>query len=208
MQVYLETERLFLRAFTPDDLEHLVELDSDPAVMRYLNGGVPTPRKVIEREVLPRFIASSQMGDGYGVWAAIERATGTFVGWFGFRPVEDGEPGDVSLGYRLRRAVWGRGYATEGARELIRQGFTALGARRVIATTYQDNLASRRVMEKSGLTLARTFRMTPEELHAEGDTFVAAGELWDGDDVEYALDRAEWERQMAATREAKDEEKG
>jgi hypothetical protein len=41
--------------------------------------------------------------------------------------------------------------------------------------------------------------MTPDQLAAEGDTFVAAGELWDGDDVEYALDRAEWERQMAAS---------
>ena len=207
MRIHLETERLILRAFTPDDLEHLVELDSDPAVMRYLNGGVPTPREVIEREILPRFIASSQAGDGYGVWAASERATGAFVGWFGFQPHEGGAAGDISLGYRLRRAVWGRGYATEGARALIRQGFTALGARRIVAITYQDNRASRRVMEKAGLTLARTFRMTPEDLLEEGDTFVAAGELWDGDDVEYALDRAEWERQMAA-REKKDEEKG
>lgn len=207
MRIHLETERLFLRAFTPDDLEHLVELDSDPAVMRYLNGGVPTPRAVIEREILPRFIAASQASDGYGVWAASERVTGAFVGWFAFRPAEDGASGEFALGYRLRRAVWGRGYATEGARALIRQGFTQLGARRIVATTYQDNRASRRVMEKAGLTLARAFRMTPEALLAEGDTFVAAGELWDGDDVEYALDRAEWERQMAAPREEKSEEK-
>lgn len=201
MRVALQTERLILRAFTPDDVDDLTALDSDPAVMRYLNGGEPTPRAVIERDVLPRFIASSQAGDGYGVWAAIERATGAFVGWFAFRPHENGAAGEVSLGYRLRRSVWGRGYATEGARALIRQGFSALGMQRVVATTYQDNLASRRVMEKAGLTLARTFRLTPEQLAAEGDTFVAAGELWDGDDVEYALDRAEWERLMAASEE-------
>jgi RimJ/RimL family protein N-acetyltransferase len=198
LRVALETERLILRAFTPEDVDDLTALDSDPAVMRYLNGGEPTPRAVIEREVLPRFIASSRAGDGYGVWAAIERATGVFVGWFALRPHEDGAVGEVSLGYRLRRSVWGKGYATEGARALIRQGFTALGAQRVVATTYQDNLASRRVMEKAGLTLARTFRMTPDQVAAEVDTFVAAGELWDGDDVEYALDRAEWERQIAA----------
>ncbi|MGH2504090.1 MAG: GNAT family N-acetyltransferase [Ktedonobacterales bacterium] len=197
----METERLILRAFTPEDVDDLTALDGDPAVMRYLNGGEPTPRAVIEREVLPRFIASSQAGDGYGVWAAIERATGVFVGWFALRPHEDGAVGEVSLGYRLRRSVWGKGYATEGARALIRQGFTALRAQRVVATTYQDNLASRRVMEKAGLRLARTFRMAPDQLAAEGDTFVAAGELWDGDDVEYALDRAEWERQMAAADE-------
>jgi RimJ/RimL family protein N-acetyltransferase len=201
MRVALETERLILRAFTPEDVDDLTALDSDPAVMRYLNGGTPTPHAVIEREVLPRFIASSQADDGYGVWAAIERETGAFVGWFAFRPHEDGAVGEVSLGYRLRRSVWGKGYATEGARALIRQGFTALGAQRVVATTYQDNLASRRVMEKAGLSLARTFRMTPDQLIAEGDTFVSAGEPWDGDDVEYALDRDEWERQAAASEE-------
>ncbi|HEX2349947.1 MAG TPA: GNAT family N-acetyltransferase [Ktedonobacterales bacterium] len=206
MRIALETERLILRAFTSDDVDDLTALDSDPAVMRYLNGGVPTPREVIEREVLPRFIASSQQGDGYGVWAAIERATCAFVGWFGFGPHEGGAAGEVSLGYRLRRGVWGRGYATEGARALIRQGFTELGARRVVATTYQDNLASRRVMEKAGLRLARTFRMTPELLAVEGDTFVAGGELWDGDDVEYALERAEWERLMAHGEEIGEEQ--
>ena len=208
MHVHLDTERLTLRAFTPDDVDDLVALDSDPAVMRYLNGGVPTPREVIEREVLPRFIASSQRGDRYGVWAAIERATGAFVGWFGFGPHEGGAADEVSLGYRLRRAVWGRGYATEGARALIRLGFTELGAQRVVATTYQDNLASRRVMEKAGLRLARTFRMTPELLAAEGDTFVTGGELWDGDDVEYALERAEWERQIARGEENGEERDG
>lgn len=208
MRIALETERLTLRAFTPDDVDDLVALDSDPAVMRYLNGGVPTPREVIEREVLPRFIASSQRGDGYGVWAAIERATGAFVGWFGFGPYEGGAAGEVSLGYRLRRAVWGRGYATEGARALIRQGFTELGAQRIVATTYQDNLASRRVMEKAGLRLAHTFRMTPELLAVEGDTFVAGCELWDGDDVEYALERAEWERLLACGEENGEEQDG
>ena len=76
MQIYLETERLLLRRFTPADVENLVELDSDPAVMRYLNGGVPTPRDIIERDILPRFLASyDEMGE-FGRWAAIEKATG------------------------------------------------------------------------------------------------------------------------------------
>jgi len=198
MRAYLETARLTLRRFTAADAEHLVALDSDPAVMRYLNGGVPTPCEVIERDILPRFLRSYTQRDGYGVWAADERSSGDFLGWFSFQP---GERDDISLGYRLRRAAWGKGLATEGARALIRRGFTELGAQRVIATTYQDNLASRRVMEKVGLRLVRAFRMTPADLVAEGDSFVPGQELWDGDDVEYALTKAEWERQEALRKE-------
>src|SRR5947209_20105481 len=107
------------------------------------------------------------------------------------------DPNDVALGYRLRRAVWGQGYATEGARALIRKGFTELGVQRVFATTYQDNLASRRVMEKAGLKLVRTYRITLADLLATGTFHITSEDLWDGDDVEYALLKADWEQQEA-----------
>jgi RimJ/RimL family protein N-acetyltransferase len=196
MEVYLETERLILRQFTADDVGLLVELDGDPEVMRYLSGGPATPREVIEREVLPRFLRSYGRAEGYGFWAAIERESGVFVGWFGLNPDDGGAAGEVSLGYRLRRAVWGRGYATEGARALIGRGFAELGARRVVATTYEENRGSRRVMEKLGMRHVRSFRLTPEELAASG-TFDGEGqEPWDGEDVEYAITREEWERRV------------
>lgn len=196
MRVYLETARLTLRRLTEADVDNLFALDSDPAVMRFLSGGAPTPREVIAREILPRFLGYYERYAGmYGVWAAIEKASGDFVGWFSFHPQDDGTPGEAALGYRLRRSAWGKGYATEGARALIRKGFTELGAARVIAATYQDNLASRRVMEKAGLTLARTFRFTPADLAATGTFHAASQEIWDGDDVEYALSKADWERQ-------------
>jgi RimJ/RimL family protein N-acetyltransferase len=109
---------------------------------------------------------------------------------------------EVTLGYRLRQAVWGQGYATEGARALIRKGFTELGVQRVVATTYQDNLASRRVMEKAGLSLVRTYRMTIAELLANDTTSHSTlEELWDGDDVEYELLKADWQQQEAASGE-------
>lgn len=194
MHVYLETERLRLRRLTHADVDNLFALDSDPAVMRYLSGGTPTPRAVIAREILPRCLSYYERYDGYGVWAAIEKASGDFLGWFSFHPHDDGNLSEIALGYRLRRAAWGKGYATEGARALIRTGFTALGAERVIATAYQDNRASRRVMEKAGLTLARTFRLTPADLAAAGTFDATSQDMWDGDDVEYALSKADWER--------------
>ena len=199
MRIHLETERLILRPFTEHDANNLFALDSDPQVMRYLTGGAPTPRSVIERGILPAFIHSCAPFPGFGVWATIERASEDFVGWFGFRPPEGATTTEtVSLGYRLRRAVWGRGYATEGARALIRQGFAKLGVQRVIADTYQDNLASRCVMEKLGMTLARTYRPTLADLQAS-DSFDggAVQEVWDGDDVEYELTKADWERSQA-----------
>jgi len=200
METYIQTEHLILRRLTPGDLDNLCELDSDPEVMRFLSGGTPTPREVIESRILPAFLSSYQPFEGFGVWAADERASGAFVGWFSLRPPKGGGPPNVSLGYRLRRAVWSRGYATEGARALVRKGFSELGVKRVYATTYEYNLASRRVMEKAGLSLVRRFRFTRDDLLAEqtfDSTSQSEDEPWDGDDVEYALSKDDWERQVA-----------
>lgn len=200
MQVFLETERLLLRRFTANDVDNLCDLDSDPDVMRFINGGTPTPREAIQNRFLPVFLSYYERFEGYGFWAAIEKSSGEFLGWFHFRPPEGSSPDEPELGYRLRKSAWGKGYGTEGSRALIRKGFTELGVRRVVASTYQDNLASRRVMEKVGMTLVRTYRITSEELLAQGYQAVPEA-LWDGDDVEYALEKADWERQEAVERE-------
>ncbi|MEX0749445.1 MAG: GNAT family N-acetyltransferase, partial [Dehalococcoidia bacterium] len=135
MHVFLETERLVLRRLTEDDVDDLVELDGDPDVMRFINGGRPTPRDEIANEHLPAFLGYYERFAGYGFWAAIEKSTGAFVGWFHFRPPPDADSDDVELGYRLRKSAWGKGYATEGSAALIQKGFAELGVRRVFATT-------------------------------------------------------------------------
>lgn len=186
MQVFLETDRLVLRRFTEADVENLFDLDSDPAVMRFLTGGKPTPREVVRSEILPRFLQCYERFAGLGYWAAIERSTGAFLGWFELRPREGGSRDEAELGYRLRRSAWGKGYASEGARALIRKGFTECGLQRVVATTMTVNTASRRVMERAGLTLLRTFHLSwPEPI--EGT---------EHGEVEYALEKADWEQQV------------
>jgi RimJ/RimL family protein N-acetyltransferase len=195
MQLLLETERLLLRRFTEDDADNLYDLDSDPDVMRYLSGGTPTPREVIKQEILPRFTSYDERFPGLGFWAAIDKGSRDFVGWFSFRPRAEADPGEASLGFRLRKAAWGQGYATEGAQALIRLGFTELGVQRVVATTYEDNLASRRVMEKAGMTLTRRFRLTAADLDGVDTYQVSSQDLWDGDDMEYALQKSDWEQQ-------------
>jgi RimJ/RimL family protein N-acetyltransferase len=185
MQVFCETQRLVLRRFTMADVDNLVRLDADPDVMHFITGGIPTAREEIEKEILPAFLAYYERFEGYGYWAAIEKPTGEFLGWFHFRPREGASPDEAELGYRLRKSAWGKGYATEGSRALIRKGFTEFGVRRVVAETMAVNLASRRVMEKAGLTLVRSFHQ-PWPYPIEGD---------DLGDVEYALNKADWERQ-------------
>jgi len=188
MHVFLETERLLLRRFTAQDVDNVVELDADPAVMRYINGGRPTPPEEVRDEVIPRMLAYYERYEGYGFWVAIEKATGGFLGWFHFRPNPDGSRSDgsvregVELGYRLRRSAWGKGYATEGSRALVHKGFTELGVERVYAETMVVNVASWRVMEKAGLRRVRIFHQDwPDRI--PGD---------EHGDVEYALTKAEW----------------
>lgn len=181
-EVFLETDRLLLRRFTPADVDLLVELDSDPEVMRYITGGRATSREEIESEVLPAFLAYYRRFAGFGFWAAIEKASGTFLGWFHFRPRDGHDPDEVELGYRLRRSAWGKGYATEASRALVEKGFAELGVRRVTAEAMAVNGASRRVMEKAGLRYVRTFHQ-PWPDRIEGD---------EQGDVEYALTREEW----------------
>lgn len=188
MHAFLETERLLLRRFTEADTDDLFALHNDPDVMRFLNGGKPTPREVIENETLPRFLSYHERAGGCGYWAAVEKATGMFLGWFHFRAPEDSNPDEPELGYRLHKAAWGKGYGTEGARALIREGFTTGGVRRVWAQTMTVNRASCRVMEKAGLRYVRTF-------HGEWPDVIAGSEHGD---VEYALTRDDWERQEMA----------
>lgn len=186
MPIFLESERLTLRRFTEADEDNLVELDSDPQVMRFLTGGEPTSREEVRSRILPILFDYYERFEGLGFWAAEEKSTGQFLGWFHFRPRKNApRDGEIELGYRLRRPAWGKGYATEGSRALIRKGFTESEVERVVAETMAVNLGSRRVLEKAGLTLVRTF-------HPDGQDSVEGSEHGV---VEYALTRADWERE-------------
>ncbi|MFD3376470.1 MULTISPECIES: GNAT family N-acetyltransferase [unclassified Streptomyces] len=185
MGIFLETDRLVLRPFTAADVDRLLALDGDPDVMRFINGGRPVSREEIRAKTLPRLLHDHPGLGTRGYWAAEEKATGLFLGWFEFRPLEEESPAVVELGYRLNKAAWGRGYATEGSRALIDKGFTDLGVERVTANTMTVNTGSRRVMEKAGLSFVRTFTQDwPDAL---------AGS--EHGEVEYELTRTEWQRQ-------------
>ncbi|HEV2092366.1 MAG TPA: GNAT family N-acetyltransferase [Rubrobacter sp.] len=131
---------------------------------------------------LPRFLRAYKRFEGFGVWAAVERSNGVFLGWFEFYPPDGRGLEKAEFGYRRRRSAWGKGYATEGSRALIRKGFTERSGRRVMSETMMVNAASRRVMEKAGLTHARTF-------HQEWPWRIEGAEMGE---VEYALKKADY----------------
>ncbi|MET9226055.1 GNAT family N-acetyltransferase [Lentzea sp. NPDC003310] len=155
----MRTERLTLRPAQSSDAELFRALHADPEVMRYLD---PAP-------------VEGYLGESFH--AAFETATGRFVGWF-----ELAGTGEAELGYRLHRAFWGLGYATEGAKALIEHGFTSGRADRVVAITMFVNAGSRRVMEKCGLRHVRTF-------HVDFPDPLPGAEYGE---VEYALTKEEW----------------
>jgi RimJ/RimL family protein N-acetyltransferase len=183
----LETKRLRLRRFVEADLDHLFALDNDPAVMRFINGGIATPRSFIEKHTLPMVMHFDKDLPEFGFWAVIRKEDQAFLGWLSFRLL-DKTSREVSLGYRFHKAAWRQGYATEGARALIDKGFSELGVKCVRATTFEHNLASRRVMEKLGMKLVRRFRLSQEEIKQTDTSYSESAELWDGDDLEYALE--------------------
>lgn len=172
----------------PADLDALVELDADPQVMRYISYGKPTPRARYEQDYLPRFLAYYTSTPLLGYWIAETRADDQFVGWFHLRP-DRIDAGEQEIGYRLRRAAWGQGYATELGRALVAHGFERVGAPVISARALRDNAASRRVMEKCGLSHERDFTWPPEVLPGR-----TAGERAG---VKYALSRETWLRQQA-----------
>lgn len=183
MRDHLTTARLTLRPFAADDLEALVALDSDPAVMRFLTNGKPTPRDVIATTTLPSFMAPRGAFQPW-VWA-IEQ-DGTFLGWASLKLLENesGWANEADLGYRLKQSAWGKGYASEAARALVDHGFGVWKLDRICAETMAVNAASRRVMEKAGLRYVRTF-------HVAFDDPIPGTE--EGE-VEYAVTREDWLR--------------
>ncbi|MCW2615058.1 MAG: GCN5-related N-acetyltransferase [Frankiales bacterium] len=156
MDPFVQTDRLALRRFTAQDADLLIELDSGPAVMRFLTGGQPTePAAAVRERVPPRVLATYDMWDGrFGLFAAYATDSGAFIGWFQLRPEPGGPPDEIELGYRLRQDAWGNGYATEGSRALLGKALSELDVRVVCGATLSVNVASQKVMERAGMTVA------------------------------------------------------
>jgi RimJ/RimL family protein N-acetyltransferase len=148
---WLQTLRLDLREFVAGDFDDLWRLDQDPEVMRYIGDGKRSSRARIAMTMrrIPRIY---RRYPGLGSWRAARRDSGEYIGWFTLKYIP--RTVEVEVGYRLLREAWGQGFATEGARELVRYGFDTVGLDRIVGLTHPDNRASQRVLMKSGLAEA------------------------------------------------------
>jgi [ribosomal protein S5]-alanine N-acetyltransferase len=160
----LETERLILRKFAPDDLPRLVEMRADPEVNRYLGGSrLQNPEAVAQRM---RFYIDCYEKFGFGMSAMIWKETGEIIGWSGLQPLEDS--GEIEVGYGMIKKFWGRGIGCECARAWLRYGFEKAGLERIVAVAFPANAGSRRIMEKCGMHYEKT-----EEHYGEDCVFYA-----------------------------------
>jgi RimJ/RimL family protein N-acetyltransferase len=170
--VTLETDRLVLRMLRESDFDAYAEMCADPEVMRYIGDGQPLTRPLAWRNLA--MMVGHWSLRGYGNWAVEERSSGAFVGRLGFWNPE-GWPG-FEVGWTLRRAYWGRGYATEGALAALPLAFTHLKQPHVISLIHPENAASIRVAQRLGEQLigrtevmgkvAVVYRITREEWEA------------------------------------------
>ena len=172
MKIFLETSRLILRPITFDDLDNLVVLDSDPEVMRFINGGIPISRDAIAEKFLP-YVTSYDERDNLGFWTIVEKSSQEFIGWIFLRPEVDfellrqldlAEKNAVELGYRIRKQSWGKGYTTEASQALISKSFNESDTQKIVAWALTENKASTRVMEKIGMKLQQEYVVTADML--------------------------------------------
>ncbi|HZP37402.1 MAG TPA: GNAT family N-acetyltransferase [Methylomirabilota bacterium] len=146
----LDTPRLVLRRLRASDEPDLVALDSDPEVMRYVGNpaGVKSPSETRERARGRIDEAERGTLEPLGLWRIERRDDGAFCGIGALLPVPTG--GDVEVAYRLVRAAWRQGLATEAAGALVAHALHTLGLPRLVAVTYPENHASQHVLDKLG----------------------------------------------------------
>jgi len=144
------TERLVLRGWRDDDRAPWASMNADPEVMRYFHD---TMTRDQADAMLDRMDAALT-AQGWGLWALERQDTGELIGFTGLAVPTYDLPFTpcVEVGWRLARSAWGRGYATEAAREALRVGFDEIGLPEVVSMTSVPNTPSRAVMERIGMT--------------------------------------------------------
>lgn len=148
----LETDRLTLRVFRPEDIEEFAPIEADPEVMRFYASG-PRSREWAERGV--NYFISLQEQHGFSPWAVIQKSDSRFLGFCGLIPQTVDGNAEVEVGYKLAHAEWGKGLATEAARAVRDWAFAHLDVPRLVSIIDPGNAASLRVAEKNGMVYVK-----------------------------------------------------
>lgn len=164
MQV-ADSERLTFRLMNQTDAQLLFELDQDPAVMHFINGGKPNTMTTINNVFLPRMKAYTNIDKGWGLWQVSNKFNQEYLGWVLVRPMgffnDEAKLKDLELGWRFFQKAWGKGYATEAAIAIKNALAEQTNIDYVSAMAIEDNYGSINVMKKIGMHFIK------KELHKD-----------------------------------------
>lgn len=156
-----DSARLTYRLMGPDDAEALWELDQDPEVMHFINGGKPNNMDTIKEVFIPRMKAYTDEAKGWGIWQASDKVTQEYLGWVLVRPMsfftDEPKLNDLELGWRFFQKSWGKGYATEAAIAIKNSIATQHNIDYVSALAVENNHGSIAVMKKMGMHFIRKY---------------------------------------------------
>ena len=153
-----ETDRLILRPLDNGDVDAIFAMRSDPEVMRFIR----EPQNRDESTNWVELVSSRWKTEQIGFCGILEKLSGKFVGWCGIWKLK--ETGDLEIGYAVAKEFWGKGYATEAALKFLDYAFERLQPEKVVAVARPENVASRRVMEKLGMSFVKTDKFYEQTL--------------------------------------------
>ncbi|ADB32728.1 GCN5-related N-acetyltransferase [Kribbella flavida DSM 17836] len=168
------TDRLLLRPFQDSDLEPWAALNTDPEVVRYL-GGEPLSRAQSDR--IAEQVNAQYAAEGIGFLAVERQSDGAFVGACGLT-FEQWYPEELQIGWRLARAYWGHGYATEAAAAWLDHAFTDVGRDRVLSVTDTPNVRSIAVMRRLGMTFDHTAVLAEDGVEFDATVYSITADAW------------------------------
>ncbi len=151
-----KTDRLYYAMITESDGDLMLDLDSDPEVMRYITNGKTTTPDEMRDIYIPRMQRYTNPDKGWGIWKTFRKEDDAFIGWFLLRPLKE-NPQDVEIGWRFKRKYWGKGYGTEGAGLFRDHSFRQDNISKLVAMAKPDNIGSLKIMEKIGMRYIKTY---------------------------------------------------
>ncbi|WP_154224391.1 GNAT family N-acetyltransferase [Marinicella rhabdoformis] len=155
-----DSERLIYRFLTQNDTDLLFDLDQDPEVMKYINGGKVSTMEDLTQVMLPRMASYADQSKGWGLWGVFTKDNAAFIGWILVRPMDffsdNPKWQDLELGWRFKQSSWGKGYATEAAIAVKNTLETTQQITHFTALAFPDNQGSINIMKKLGMTYVKT----------------------------------------------------
>ena len=156
-KIFIETERLVLREIIPEDAKAFFEMDSNPEVVKYV--GMKPLTEIGQSIEMIKSIRKQYEENGIGRWAVIQKDNGKLVGWSGLKLIKEinNHKNIHDLGYRFTPEYWGKGYAKETSRAVLKYAFKEMKLGKVFAYADVENSASNHVLRKLGFEEKGTF---------------------------------------------------